>query len=283
MQMQGRLLAFLTFLLSMTTVSGAAVRFETKRNIEFCNPDGQPLLMDASIPQRASHVPAAIVVHGGGWVRGDRRLDVEPLFAPLNDAGFAWFSIDYRLVSNVAQFANGIDDVECAVRFIRKHATEYGVDPNRLALVAESAGGQLAMMAALRLPPTESVKAIVALYTPTDLVSLLKNSNYVPPQIRQSVEGTPWENLVLTGLATLSPIENVRRDMPPILFIHGTADPLVPFEQSTAMCRKMKQAGANCQVYALNGAGHGIRWWPAKYDVYKRTMLDWLRGQLGTA
>ncbi len=279
--MSARFWALLFLVFSMSTVLGAAVDFEVKRDIEFCQIDGVSLRMDASVPKRGADVPAAIVVHGGGWVRGDRRTEVEPLFDPLNDAGFAWFSIDYRLVSNVAEFGYGIDDVECAVRYVRAHASEFRIDPNRLALVGESAGGQLAAMAALRLPKEENVKAVVALYTPTDLVSLLRNSNYVPAQIRNSVQGTPWEGLVLAGLGQLSPIENVRRDMPPFLFIHGTADPLVPFEQSTAMCRKMKEAGASCKVFALNGAGHGLRWWESsgRYEVYKRTMTAWLAEQ----
>ena len=282
--MLARIWAVFPLLLSMTTVLGASVQFEAKRDIEFCQVDGVSLRMDASLPKNVDTVPAAIIVHGGGWVRGDRRADVTPLFAPLNEAGFAWFSIDYRLVSNVTQFGYGIEDVESAVRFVRSHASEFHIDPDKLALIGESAGGQLAAMAALRLPK-ESIRAVVALYTPTDLVALLKNSNYVPAQIRDSVEGTPWENIVLAGLSRLSPIENVRPDMPPFLFIHGTADPLVPFEQSTAMCRRMKQAGASCQVFALNGAGHGIRWWESspRYDVYKRTMTDWLQIQLGTA
>jgi acetyl esterase len=273
----------LIFLFSMPTISSASVQFAQKRDIEYSQVDGLSLLMDASIPKDALRVPAAIIVHGGGWVRGDRRGEVEPLFQPLNEAGIAWFSIDYRLVSNAMQFGFGIDDVESAVRFIRSHASEFHIDPGKLALVGESAGGQLAAMAALRLPK-DSVKAVVALYTPTDLVKLLKNSNYIPAQIRRSVEGTPWENLILAGLGQLSPIENVRRDMPPFLFIHGTADPLVPFSQSISMCERMREAGASCEVYPLEGAGHGIRWWESspRYDGYKRKMTDWLLTRLSS-
>ncbi len=273
----------LTLLLSMTTVAHASVQFQQERDIEYCQVDGISLRMDASIQKDALRVPAAIIVHGGGWVRGDRRTDVEPLFEPLNDAGIAWFSVDYRLAANAMQFAYGIDDVESAVRFIRSHAGQFHIDPDKVALIGESAGGQLAAMAALRLPQG-SVKAVVALYTPTDLVKLLKNSAYIPAQIRRSVEGTPWENLILAALGQLSPIENVRPNMPPFLFIHGTEDPLVPFSQSTSMCRRMREAGASCEVYPLEGAGHGIRWWESsrRYEAYKRKMTDWLLAKLGS-
>ena len=225
-----------------------------------------------------------IIVHGGGWVRGDRRIDVQPLFRPLSDAGFAWFSIDYRLAADVTQFGIAIEDVEQAVRFVKAHAAEYNVDPNRLALIGESAGGQLAAMAALRASPEASVKAVVALYTPTDLVSLFKHSSFIPAQIRDSVRGTPWENLVVAGLSQLSPIENVRRDMPPFLFIHGTADSLVPFSQSVEMCARMQKLGAACEVYPVAGAGHGIRWWETSSRIdggYKYKMIQWLEQELG--
>ena len=243
------------------------------------------LRLDACIPQWATKAAAAIIVHGGGWVRGDREIDVRPLFKPLSDAGFAWFSIDYRLATDVTQFGAGIDDVEQAIRFVRSHAAEFHIDAGKLALIGESAGGQLAAMAALR-GGASSVKAVVALYTPTDLVTLVKNSDYIPARIRQSVEGTPWEALILAGLAQLSPINNVRSDMPAFLFIHGTDDPLVPFSQSREMCARMRKAGASCEIFPVEGAGHGIRWWesyPEFSTAYKQKMVDWLRKQLGGA
>lgn len=184
------------------------------------------LRLDASLPSRTEPVPAVIIVHGGGWVRGDRRIDVQPLFKPLSDAEFAWFSISYRLAADVTQFGLAVDDVEQAVRFVKAHAAEYKVDPNRIALIGESAGGQLAAIAALRAGPDASVRAVVALSTPTDLVSLFQDSAFIPAQIRNGVRGTPWESLLLAGLSQLSPIENVRGDMPPSFLSTGLPIPL---------------------------------------------------------
>lgn len=267
----------------VTTASARSHPAELKTDIEYTKVDNLSLRLDASIPQGVKNAPAVIIVHGGGWVAGNRKTDVAPLFQPLTDAGFAWFSIDYRLATNATQFGIAIEDVESAVRFVKTHAAEFNVDPNRIALIGESAGGQLAAMAALRATPETSVKAVVALYAPSDLVSLLKTSNYVPAQIRDAVIGTPWERLILAGLAGLSPIDNVRRDMPPFLLIHGTADPLVPFAQSTAMCAKMQSIGASCQLYPVQGAGHGIRWWesnPRFSMAYKDKLIDWLNAEL---
>jgi alpha-L-fucosidase 2 len=261
----------------MTSTGFAA---EVLRDVEYSRPAGVGLTLDASIPDGDGPFPAAIVVHGGGWVRGDKRYpDVTPLFKPLSDAGIAWFSIDYRLASDPFQFGVAIEDVEAAVRFVKAHAAEYRIDPNRLALIGESAGGQLAAMAAFETP----VKAVVAIYTPTDLVSLLKTSELIPPQIRNSLKGTPLEGLLVARLAQLSPIEKVRPGMPPFLMIHGTADPLVPFEQSKAMCAKMQAAGVSCDLFRVPGGGHGLRRWEfnsAIAEPYKKEMVWWLKQQL---
>ncbi len=253
---------------------------EQLRDIEYARVDGESLRMDASLPANAERTPAVIIVHGGGWVAGDRRIEVQPLFKPLSDAGFAWFSISYRLATDMTRFGVAINDVQSAVRYVRSHAAEYNIDPDKIALIGESAGGQLAAMAALRGRGDTAVRAVVALYTPSDLVELVKNSNYIPARIRNSINGTPWESLILAGLTQLSPIDNVRRDMPPFLFIHGTDDSLVPFEQSRDMCDRMKRAGASCELYPVVGGGHGIRWWessPGLASGYKHKMVDWLR------
>jgi len=267
------LLVFLFASMNMTA--------EIYKNVEFSQVEGIGLRLDASIPNGAGPFPAAIVVHGGGWVRGDRRIDVVPLFQPLTDAGIAWFSIDYRLASDPLHFGIAVNDVEAAIRFVKEHAEEYRVDPGRIALVGESAGGHLASLAALNGGP--SVRAVVALYAPTNLVALAKNSGLIPAAIRDQLQGTPFEGLIMARLSQLSPIEKVRSGMPPFLLIHGTADAIVPFEQSRAMCERMQSVGAECEVFPVPGAGHGIRRWESSPSIetpYKREMIRWLREQL---
>jgi acetyl esterase len=259
---------------------------EVLRDVEYANTDGISLRFDASLPAKDQPSPAAILVHGGAWVRGDRRTDVAPLFEPLSDAGFAWFSISYRLATDPLQVGTATSDVEAAIRFIKSHAAEYRIDPNRIVLIGESAGGQLAAMAALGKAPGASVKAVVAFYTPTDLVSLARNSDLIPPGIRRQLNGTPFESFILARLAKLSPIESVHSGMPPFLLIHGTSDTVVPFEQSRAMCDSMKSVGAQCQLITVPGGGHGIRWWessPSISQPYKREMIRWIQAQLSQA
>lgn len=278
-----RALLFLATVTSMNpTLNAAPPRL--LRDVEYAQSAGVSLRFDASLPPAgAALAPAAIIVHGGGWVRGDRRTNVEPLFEPLAAAGIAWFSISYSLATDPLQIGAAVTDVEAAIRHIRDHAAEYHIDPDRLVLVGESAGGQLAAMAALGKSAGPSVKAVVAIYAPTDLVSLLRTSNLIPEAIRRQVSGTPFEQLIVARLGQLSPIMAIRKDMPPFLMIHGDADRLVPLAQSQAMCERMQAAGASCQLITVPGAGHGIRWWessPAQAAPYKREMVRWLQRQL---
>src|ERR1051325_9935835 len=187
--MNSRLWASAILVASCAGAAPAGPHITMFRDIEYARYGDQTLAFDAAIPDSGAPTPAVIVVHGGGWVRGDKRVDVEPLLAPLSDAGFAWFSIDYRLVNDITQFGAGIDDVKAAIRFVRAHAAQYRIDPDRIALVGESAGGQLAAMAALDRAPDLRVRGVVGFYSPTDLVSLAKNSRQVPQWIRDNVQG----------------------------------------------------------------------------------------------
>jgi alpha-L-fucosidase 2 len=255
---------------------------EMVRDIEYAHPDGVSLRLDACLPHGKGPFPAVVIVHGGGWVRGDRRTDVAPLFAPLTGAGFAWFSIDYRLTTDWMRFGEAVADVEDAVAFVRSHAGHYHVDTRRIALLGESAGGQLAAMAALRGPANARVRAVVALYTPMDLVGLARTSVFAPEPIRAALAGSPLESAVAARLGQLSPVQNVNRDTPPFLLIHGTSDALVPYEQSRLMYDSMSRAGVSCELFPVPGAGHGILWWesnPAIASGYKQEIVRWLNEQ----
>jgi alpha-L-fucosidase 2 len=269
-------------LMSILGLAAKAAETDVYNDVEYGRVAGASLRLDASIPRSGKPVPAVILVHGGGWVRGDRRLNVQPLFQPLTDAGIAWFSISYRLMSDPMQFGAAIADVQAAIRFVKSHADDYHINPRRIALVGESAGGQLAAMAVLDGSSGLSVSGVAALYAPTDLVSLAGTSPLVPQQIRAALQGTPWANLILAELKRLSPIDNVQPGMPPFLLIHGTADGLVPVEQSRAMCERMRSVGAACDLYPVPGGGHGILGWESNQTLsasYKRELVRWLQQQ----
>jgi alpha-L-fucosidase 2 len=254
---------------------------EVRRNLEYGRAGGESLLLDAFLPAGPGPFPAAILVHGGGWVAGDRRGSMEPLIDPLRAAGFACLSITYRMAKQIATFGAAVEDVEQAASYAQAHAAELRVDPHRFALIGESAGAQLAAMAALG-SNAATVKAVVGLYIPADLEELVRGSAYIPEPFRRAVLGTPLQGVLLARLRKLSPIHNLRAGMPPFLLIHGTADPLVPFEQSRKLCRAIRTAGGACDLVAVNGGTHGLRRWEsAGLATYKRLMVDWLAKRAG--
>jgi acetyl esterase len=267
--------------LSLTAIHG-----EELKDIEYGRAGKYSLRLDAHIPDGTGPFAAVILVHGGAWVTGDRTSNVQPLFQPLSDAGFAWFSISYRLAGDVArnplgaalQLGTAESDVRRAVAFVKEHASEYRVNPNKIALIGESAGGQLASMAALRPDPEGAVQGVVAFYTPSDLASLVRTSSLIPDNVRDAVKGTPFDGLLMAGLTEFSPINHVSATSPPFLLIHGTDDNVVPFAQSERFCDKLRTAGVGCELYRVEGGGHGIRaWQSSRLTDYKSPMVRWLQ------
>src|SRR5271170_3724376 len=94
-----------------------------KKDVEYSRPGGKPLLLDLHVPDGPGPFAAAILIHGGGFDEGSKSTNVRPLFEPLTDAGFAWFSIDYRLAPAV-HFPEAIEDVNSSIRWVKAHAVE---------------------------------------------------------------------------------------------------------------------------------------------------------------
>jgi acetyl esterase len=264
-----RPLACAAFMFALPLTSG------TLRDVEYGRVNNISLRMDVRTPPGPGPHPAAILVHGGGWMRGDRVWNVEPLFAPLTQAGVASFSISYRLATDFLQIGTAVEDVRAAIRHVRENAAKYGVDPRRIALIGESAGAHLAAMAALE--DSKSVAAVVSLYGPTDLELLARTSTVVPDQIRKAVEGSALAELLAAHLRSLSPVRYIKSGAPPFLLMHGTADGIVPIEQSTAMRDRLRAAGADAEMVAIQGGGHGMRYWR---DNWQARMTEWLRRKL---
>lgn len=279
------------FLLVMMTAALLPAR--ALQDVEYGQGSGQSLRLDANIPDGPGPHPAAIIVHGGAWVTGDKQRSVRPLFKPLSDAGVAWFSINYRLaragdlgslisLEGLAVLSSGAEDVRNALEFVRAHATDYNIDPTRIVLIGESAGAHLASMAALK-PTGKPVQAVVAFYSPSDLVKLVDSSPRIPEGLRRAVKGSPLEALLMSGLKQLSPQTWISKEAPPFLMIHGTADQLVPFEQSQTMCAALQALTVPCELVTVPGAGHGMNFWESQPPMlaYKAKMTTWMKERLG--
>lgn len=242
---------------------------ERKNDVVFSSPGGLPLTLDAYVPDGPGPHPAVIIVHGGGFVRGDKQTYVPPLFPPLEKAGYAWFSINYRLAPN-SQFPAPIEDLKAAMEFVLSNAREYRVDTKRIGIAGESAGGTIVAYYGATVKGKLRPKVVVDFYGVTDW------------ELRRDEEGKLSENAMQwlgnTPLKQASAINFIRKDMPPFLFLHGTKDTQVPFSQSPKMCSAMRLKGAVCEVYVLEGAGHGVGGWEKEpqYHGYKQKMVEWL-------
>jgi acetyl esterase len=259
--------------LGLSALSSAA----DLKNIEYSNLGGERLALDAHIPDGAGPFAAAILVHGGGWVAGDKQEYINYIFKPLSAAGFAWFSINYRLAPKY-KFPDDADDVEKAVQFVRANARKYKVDPKRIALIGESAGGHLVSYVGARNRPESSVAAVVSMYGIHDFISASTEWKPIPTEILQLFGIHAVNADTAPILMKASPVVYVKRDMPPFLLIHGSKDEDVPYDQSVEMCDKMKQVGAHCELITIEGAPHGMDHWEPHSDFlwYKKALTDWL-------
>jgi len=248
------------------------------RDIEYVKRGNTPLLLDASVPDGPGPFPTVIIVHGGGFVRGNKVTYVPPLFPPLTEAGFTWFTIDYRLAP-ASKLPDPADDIVAALAWVHAHAKEYKVDPKRVALMGESAGGFLVDYAAMIAPKSLPLAAPVSFYGPHDFTVSAKKRG-APSEGMTGLTGvTELNEAGLKRLAELSPYSMVKKGLPPFLLIHGTADEQVPYEQSPRFCEALKAKGGRCELYTVPGAGHGIGGWEKvpEFQGYKVKMVEWLR------
>ena len=250
-------------------------------DIEYANAGGVRLTLDAHVPDGNGPFPAAILVHGGGWVGGDKQQYITYIFQPLSDAGFAWFSINYRLAPQF-RFPADADDVASAIQFVKANAAKYKVDPKRIALIGESAGGHLVSYVGARNRPDSRVAAVVSMYGVHDFVAAAVQWKPLPHELLDLFGITAVTAETAPELIKASPVVYISKEMPPFLLMHGSKDEDVPYEQSVEMCDKMKKAGAHCDLITIEGAPHGMDHWEShgEWLWYKKALVDWLKKTL---
>ena len=235
------------------------------KNIEYGRAGDKPLLLDLYRPQNSGgSLPIVMWVHGGGWNKGSK--DRCPA-TWLTDHGYAVASINYRLTDE-AQWPAQIDDCRTAVRWLRSHADEYGLDGSQVAAWGGSAGGHLvALLGTLDAPGNETVssrvQAVCDWYGPSDLLTMPPNV-LSPGKTEADLANSNGAKL-LGGVVRDRPelarqasaIFQVSADDPPFLIMHGDKDPGVPLDQSQRLHDKLKVAGVSSTLKVIEGAGHG--------------------------
>ncbi len=249
------------------------------KDIAYAQAEGKPLLLDVYPAKGTTSktAPCVIWIHGGGWYSGSKE---NPRCLPLVDRGFVVVSINYRLTSEAA-FPAQIHDCKAAVRWIRSHAAEHGIDPDRIGVMGLSAGGHLAALVGTSgdVPELEgdvgvtgvssSVQAVVDGYGPSDFPSMLAEISQRPttagpgrPSNLEAVEAllkrpTPEEVQSLAKVA--SPLTYVRKGLPPFFIFHGTADRTVPSTQSELLHEWLRECDNDATLELLPGVGHSVQ------------------------
>jgi len=225
--------------------------------------------LDLYLPKSGKALPLVIVIHGGAFRVGSKDGE-NPV--PLLTQGYAVAAINYRL-SQHALWPAQIEDCKAAVRWLRAHATTYGLDPNSFAAYGPSAGGHLAAMLGVtgsarqfevgeHLTYSSGVQAVADFFGPTDFLQM--DAHRPPGGMVHDGADSP-ESMLVGGairenkdkVASANPITYVGGDAPPFLIVHGDADPLVPHHQSELLAAALTRAGVRVTFYTVKGGGHG--------------------------
>ncbi|MGA2229567.1 MAG: alpha/beta hydrolase [Tepidisphaeraceae bacterium] len=249
-------------------------------DIQYGYAGGESLKLDADTPDGAGPFPVAIIVHGGGWSGGDKGRDITPLFTPLTQGHFVWFSINYRLAPKYPWPAC-FEDVQTAIRWVKAHAATYKGDPKRIALIGESAGGHLVCLAATSGGEGTAVQAVVGFAAPTDMVADTERRGGLSVSAQALIGRKTFDDTARQILHQMSPINYVKPGMPPFLLIHGTADRSVLYQQSINFQAALTSMSIPCQLITIDKGVHGMAKWETLDTSYKAKMVAWLTQTLG--
>lgn len=262
----------------------------------FAQADGRDLQLDVYAPTAISENNGAsvIVVHGGSWNAG-RRNDFPEWNRWLAAQGFTIFDVDYRLTQ--PNYAAATGDVKCAVLWIKEHAAEFNVAPERIAILGRSAGAHLALLAAYsaddaRISATcrndnqsEKIRAVVSFYAPVDLLWAFDNPANErvingPITLSSFFGGSPHESAEMRERYVItSPINHVSSRTPPTLLIHGGQDQLVRAENMRLLGEKLNESNVaheNIYIpYAQHGFDYNFNGWAAQ--IVEPAVLNFLR------
>ena len=219
--------------------------------------------------------PGVIVIHGGGWVEGDKANMLERFCLPFVEHGFVVANVEYRLAQSATAPA-AVNDVLEAAKWFRDRAADYKVDPNQIIVTGNSAGGHLAMMVGMApesagLGPSIKIAAIINFYGISDVPDQLQG----PHQQTYAVTWVPEQPDRMELAKKLSPITYVRKGLPPVLSIHGDADPVVPYEQSVRLTKELKAADDQAELITVPGGEHGFP--PKEMSQLWPQIFKWLK------
>lgn len=248
--------------LSLPPLARAWGETKVERDVVYSEPGGEKLRMDIYRPEGEGPHPAVLLVHGGGWLGGSK-AGHQGTGEWLARNGYVACSIDYRLAPQYP-YPAALDDCQRAVRWVRAHAREYGINPKRVGALGDSAGGHLVALIGVRDTRDNSDRelarfssrpdAVVPYYGAFELVRMWKIEMAHKPLTAWL--GGPPEGYEKVYRAA-SPTEGITRKAPPFLILHGNKDTVNPEEQSHLLHEALRRHGVESTLVIIEGGGHG--------------------------
>ena len=248
-------------------------RFSVVENLDYADYDGRILRLDLYIPDEpvSQPVPVVIAVRGGGFRRGDKEA-FAPIAGAMADRGIAAASIEYR-TSAEALFPGAIHDTKAAVRWLRQHAADYGLDASAIGAIGGSAGGYLSAY----LGVTTGEQALEGSGGSPEVASSIQAIVAMAPEAEPTSQ--PWwgeflddaddpDETLRAYASTLTQLD--AGEEPPLLLIHSADDNTVPLSQSQKLSDAYDQSGNQVDIVVLSGAPHAfwyeVAWFPGAMD-----------------
>lgn len=239
-------------------------------------------------------LPVVALIHGGGWVNGDRLGYAAAAIQFARTGDYASVTVGYRLTKE-AHWPAQIHDCKAAIRWIRAHAKEYNLDPDKIAVMGSSAGGHLSSLIGTSgdvkelegdLGPSTTfssrVQCVVNLCGPEDFTQALMFDKDMKPILKDDAVigllGGNYEEKHAEALAA-SPVTYITDDDPPFITFHGTADKRVAFLHAEAIHAALKQAGVPSLLVPITDGGHGSVSQPEVIARAKTFIGNTLRGE----
>jgi acetyl esterase/lipase len=228
----------------------------------------QALLLDIYQPESAKPLPMIIFIHGGGWSEGGKEMCRDEINASLvTGRGYAFACIDYRL-SGEAKFPAQMQDAKSALAWLKAHAKEYNIDPDRIGVWGNSAGGHLAAL----LGTESEVQAVADWFGPVDFIQVENVSQgepyYAYTYAATNLLGGPIRDNHALAMEA-NPITHISANDPPFLIIHGYGDNTVPIAQSRSLYEALRAKGVEAEFLPVEGKGHGF---PIPGPEFDKTM-----------
>ncbi len=245
---------FVGFLFAIGALASQAADFTPSRSVIYKSIDGTDLKMDIFEPvglKPTDHRPAVVFFFGGGWSGGETKQFYQHAQA-MAEQGMLGISADYRVKSrNKTTPFESVEDGKSAIRWVREHATELGVDPNRIVAAGGSAGGHVAAC-------TGVIEGAGEIGENHDVASVPNAMILFNPVLDTTEKGYGAKNFKPDRQTSLSPCHHVRKGIVPTIVFHGTADRTVPFENAERFARLMKEEGNVCVLVPFEGQDHGF-------------------------